>query len=149
MVSCKEYNTYKHEPSTYHRNIKHHSADCQWSVPPTPSPGPISKTSWNIKPEESCTPSSLSPIPHCSCQKWYTKTYKTNNGIILRTRSDDALPKRTYQELLEAFRQRHCISVDLTNVTKVDNGFTELIDYAITKHYPTLEYLSKLVAQPL
>ena len=55
--------------------------------------------------------------------------------------SDDALPKRTYQELLEAFRQRHCISINLTDGTKLDNGFTELIDYAITQHYPTLEYL--------
>ena len=56
--------------------------------------------------------------------------------------SDDALPKRIYQELLEAFCQRHCISINLTDGTKVDNGFTELIDYAITQHYPTLEYLS-------
>ena len=56
--------------------------------------------------------------------------------------SDDALPKRTYQELLEAFRQRHCISINPTDGTKLDNGFTELIDYAITQHYPTLEYLS-------
>ena len=48
----------------------------------------------------------------------------------------------TYQELLEAFRQRHCISINLTDGTKLDNGFTELIDYAITQHYPTLEYLS-------
>ena len=55
--------------------------------------------------------------------------------------SDNALPKRTYQELLEAFRQRHCISISLTDGTKLDNGFTELIDYAITLHYPTLEYL--------
>jgi hypothetical protein len=57
--------------------------------------------------------------------------------------SDDALPKRTYQELLEAFRQRHCISINLTDgtMTKLDNGFTELIDYAITQRYPTLEYL--------
>ena len=46
--------------------------------------------------------------------------------------SDDALPKYTYQELLEAFRQRHCISINLTNDNKLDNGFTELIDYAIT-----------------
>ena len=29
----------------------------------------------------------------------------------------------------------------MTDVTKLDNGFTELIDYAITQHYPTLEYL--------
>ena len=45
--------------------------------------------------------------------------------------SNDALPKRTYQELLEAFRQRHCISINLTDdgtMTKLDNGFTELID---------------------
>ena len=55
--------------------------------------------------------------------------------------SDDALPKCTYQELLEAFRQRHCISINLTDGTKLDNGFTELIDYAITQHYPTPEYL--------
>ena len=55
--------------------------------------------------------------------------------------SDDALLKRTYQELLEAFRQRHCISINLTDGTKLDNGFTEFIDYAITQHYPTLEYL--------
>ena len=26
--------------------------------------------------------------------------------------------------------------------TKLDNDFTELIDYAITHHYPTLEFLS-------
>ena len=58
--------------------------------------------------------------------------------------SDDALPTRAYQELLEAFRQRHCISINLTNGTKLDNGFTELIDYAITQHYPTLEYLSTI-----
>ena len=56
--------------------------------------------------------------------------------------SDDALPKRTYQELLEAFRQRHCMSINPTDGTKLDNGFTELIDYAITQHYPTLEYLT-------
>ena len=56
--------------------------------------------------------------------------------------SGDALPKRTYQELLEAFRQRHCISINWTDGTKVDNGFTELIDYAITRHYPTQEFLS-------
>ena len=46
--------------------------------------------------------------------------------------SDGTLPKRAYQELLEAFRQRHCISTNLTDGTKLDNGFTELIDYAIT-----------------
>ena len=56
--------------------------------------------------------------------------------------SDDALPKRPYQELLEAFRQRHCISINLTDGTKLDNGFTELINYAITHHYPTLQFLS-------
>ena len=56
--------------------------------------------------------------------------------------SDDALPKHAYQELLEAFRQRHCISINLIDGTKLDNGFTELIDYAITQYYPTLEYLS-------
>ena len=55
---------------------------------------------------------------------------------------DDALPKRASQLLLEAFHQRHCISINLTDGTKLDNGFTELIDYAITQHYPTLEYLS-------
>ena len=42
--------------------------------------------------------------------------------------SDDALPKRTYQGRLEAFRQRHCISINLTDGTKLDNGFTELVD---------------------
>ena len=56
--------------------------------------------------------------------------------------SDDALPKRAYQGLLEAFRQRHCISINLNHGTKLDNGFTELIGYAIAQHYPTLEYLS-------
>ena len=30
---------------------------------------------------------------------------------------------------------------NLTDGTKLDNGFTELIDYAIIQHYPTLEYL--------
>ena len=25
--------------------------------------------------------------------------------------------------------------------TKLDNGFTKLVDYAITDHYPTLEFL--------
>ena len=55
--------------------------------------------------------------------------------------SDDALPKHTYQELLEAFRLHHCISTKIDG-TKLDNGFTELIDYAITQQYPTLEYLS-------
>ena len=54
--------------------------------------------------------------------------------------SDNALPKHTYQELLEAFRLHHCISTKIDG-TKLDNGFTELIDYAITQHYPTLEYL--------
>ena len=48
----------------------------------------------------------------------------------------------TYQELLEAFRQLHCISTNLADGTKLDNGFTELIDYAITHHYPTLEFLT-------
>ena len=101
----------------------------------------ISKTScqWNIK--ESCTPSSLSPIPHWHhlCHKWYqyTKTYKTNNELF-----SDGLPKRAYQELLEAFRQCLCISTNLADGTKLDNGFTELIDYAITHRYPTLEFLS-------
>ena len=58
--------------------------------------------------------------------------------------SDDALPKRAYQELLEAFRQRHCISINLVDAsgTKIDNGFTKLIDYATPHHYPTLEFLS-------
>ena len=58
--------------------------------------------------------------------------------------SDNALPKRPYQELLEAFLQRHCISIDIRDGTKlrVDNGFTGLIDYAITYHFPTLELLS-------
>ena len=56
--------------------------------------------------------------------------------------SDDALPKHAYQELLEAFRLRHCISTQIDG-TKLNNGFTELIGYAITQHYPTLEYLSK------
>ena len=55
--------------------------------------------------------------------------------------SDDALPKRTYQELLEAFRQRHCISINLTDGTKLDNGLTKLIDCEVTQHYPTLECL--------
>ena len=55
---------------------------------------------------------------------------------------DDAIPKCAYQELLEAFRQRHCISINLADGTKLDNGFTELIDYAITHHYSTLESLS-------
>ena len=55
--------------------------------------------------------------------------------------SDDALPKRIYQELLKAFRPRHCISINLTDGTKLENGFTELIDCAITQHYSTLEYL--------
>ena len=52
------------------------------------------------------------------------------------------LPKCAYQELLEAFRQRHYISINLIDGTKLDNGLTELIDYAITQHYPTLEYLT-------
>ena len=56
--------------------------------------------------------------------------------------SDDALPKRAYQELLEAFRQRHYIPINLADGTKLDNGFTELIDYTITQYYPTPEYLS-------
>ena len=79
-------------------------------------------------------------------------TARATSGIQRHTRqimesssepdSDDALPKRAYQGPLEAFRQRHCISINLTDGTKLDNGFTELIDYAITQHYPTLEYLS-------
>ena len=56
--------------------------------------------------------------------------------------SDDALPKRAYQELLEAFRHRHCISINLADGTKPDNGSTELINYVITQHCPTLEFLS-------
>ena len=58
--------------------------------------------------------------------------------------SNDALPKRPYQELLEAFRLGHCISIDMRDGTKlqVGNGFTELIDYAITHHFSTLEFLS-------
>ena len=60
----------------------------------------------------------------------------------LEPNSDDALPKCTYQELLEAFCQRHCISISLTNGTKLDNGFIELINYAITQYYLTLKYLS-------
>ena len=55
--------------------------------------------------------------------------------------SDDVLPGRPYQDLLGAFRQRHCISTDRKG-TKLDNGFAELIDYTITHHYPTLEFLS-------
>ena len=65
---------------------------------------------------------------------------------------DVALLKCPYQELLEAFRQRHCISIDITGDTpksnpdgpfaKLGNGFTELIDYAIGHRYPTLEFLS-------
>ena len=79
-------------------------------------------------------------------------TARATSGIQRHTRqimesssepdSDDALPKRAYQGLLEAFRQRHSISINLADGTKLDNGFTELIDYAITQHYPTLEYLS-------
>ena len=34
------------------------------------------------------------------------------------------------------------VSINLADGTKLDNGFTELIEYAITQHYPTLEYLS-------
>ena len=30
----------------------------------------------------------------------------------------------------------------MTDGTKLDNGFTELINNAITHHYPTLEFLS-------
>ena len=45
--------------------------------------------------------------------------------------SDDALPKHAYQELLEAFRLRHCISTQIDGI-KLDNGFTELIDYALS-----------------
>ena len=30
----------------------------------------------------------------------------------------------------------------MTDGTKLDNGFIELIDHAITHHYPTLEFLS-------
>ena len=36
--------------------------------------------------------------------------------------SDVALPKRPYQDLLEAFRLRHCISIDMADGTKLDNG---------------------------
>ena len=54
--------------------------------------------------------------------------------------SDNVLPKRPYYDLIQAFHQRHCISTDM-NGTKLDNGFAELIDYAITHHYPTLEFL--------
>ena len=63
--------------------------------------------------------------------------------------SDDALPKHAYQELLQAFRQRHSISINLADGTKIDNGFTELIDYAITHHYPTLESCQQLVERHL
>ena len=56
--------------------------------------------------------------------------------------SNDALPKRAYRELLEAFRQRNCISIYLADGTKIGNGFTKLIDYAIAHRYPTLEFLS-------
>ena len=30
----------------------------------------------------------------------------------------------------------------MTDGIKLDNGFTELVDYTITLHYPTLEFLS-------
>ena len=55
--------------------------------------------------------------------------------------SADGLSMRPYHDLLEAFCQHHWISTDM-NGTKHDNGFPELIDYAITHHYPTLEFLS-------
>ena len=62
--------------------------------------------------------------------------------------SDDALPKRPYQKLLEAFRQRHCVPIDISklnpdgSIAKQDNGFTELIDHAIGHRYPTLKFLT-------
>ena len=62
--------------------------------------------------------------------------------------SGDALPKQPYQELPEAFRQRHCISIDITELNpdgffaKLDNGFIELVGRAIGHRYPTLEFSS-------
>ena len=61
--------------------------------------------------------------------------------------SDDALPRRPYQELLEAFQQCHYISINIRKLNpdgsfaKLDNGFTELIDHEIGHRYPTLEFL--------
>ena len=55
-----------------------------------------------------------------------TSTRRHTRRILESSPEPGALPERTYQELLEAFRQRHCISITLTDGTKLDNGFTEL-----------------------
>ena len=46
-----------------------------------------------------------------------------------------------YYKQCARFRLRHCILTQIDG-TKLDNGFTGLIDYAITQHYLTLENLS-------
>lgn len=61
-------------------------------------------------------------------------------------RAWDASPRgspvrRANRDLLEAFRQPHCLSIDMADGTKIYNGVTESIDYAITSHCPTLEFL--------
>ena len=113
----------------------------------------IGRASRNIG--ESCTPSGLSPISltaRTTSASGTTSTRRHTRRIMESSSdpdSDDALPRCAYQELLEAFHQRPYISINLADGTKLGNGFTELIDYAITQRCPALGFLSTTVTQHL
>ena len=69
---------------------------------------------------------------------WHTKTYKTNNGILdLVVCFLSVLIKISWKLLASA-----TVFQLMTDGTKLDNGFIELIDHAITHYYPILEFLS-------
>ena len=118
---------------------------------PTPSASsqslakhPAGRTSRKAVRQVASAPS-LAACASASCVTSGISTRRHTRGIMESSSdpgSDDALPRFADQELLGAFRQRHCISINSTDGTKLDNGFTKLIGYAITHHYPTLEFLS-------
>jgi hypothetical protein len=144
---------HKLEPPTYHRNHRHqyHRNSADIGTTGTAMTGqcrqpqaPLAKRPGTSSLRRVVRQVASAPSLTARATSGTTSTRRHTRRIMESSSepdSDDALPKRTYQELLEAFRQRHCISINLTDGTKLDNGFTELIDYAITQHYPTLEYL--------
>ena len=162
MVSCKECNMYKLEPPTYHLTTGTNTTETtstnstettgtnttetigttgtamtgqcrQPQAPLTKLGSSLRRVVRQVAPAPSLTACATSASGTTSGTRRHTKRIMESSA---EPDSDDALLKRTYQELLEAFRQRHCISINLTDGTKLDNVFTELIDYAITQRYP-------------
>ena len=74
------------------------------------------------------------PIPHRCATSSTTSTRMNTLPIIelsLKPVTDDARHERAYQLPLEASTQRHCISINLPDGTKRDNGFNRLINNTI------------------